>query len=103
MQDVGAWMPAHVGEALAVAHFLDQMYSERPARQMEASPWYEAAGSLARKLLHQRLRPAPKVGATCFVCLQVLGSAQQVVELYQCGNPAALQPSHWPPMQLGTQ
>ena len=71
MQDGGAWMPAHVGEALAVAHFLDEMYSERPARQMEASPWYEAAGSLARKLLHQRLRPAPKVS---FVCLCTLRS-----------------------------
>ncbi len=54
-------MPAHAGEALAIAHFLDEMYAERPARQVEASPWYEAAGSLARKLLHQRLRPAPKV------------------------------------------
>ena len=56
-------MPAHAGEALALAHFLDEMYAERPARQVEASPWFEAAGSLARKLLHQRLRPAPKVSS----------------------------------------
>ena len=61
-------MPAHAGEALAVAHFLDEMYAERPARRVEASPWYEAAGSLAAKLLHQRLRPAPKVKLNSSAC-----------------------------------
>lgn len=46
-----------------MAHFLDEMYAERPARRVEASPWYEAAGALAAKVLHQRLRPAPKVSS----------------------------------------
>ena len=61
MQGAGPWMPAHAGEALAAAHFLDEMFAERPARRVEASPWYEAAGALTARLLHARLRPAPKV------------------------------------------
>ena len=55
-------MPAHAGEALATAHFLDEMFAERPARRVEASPWYEAAGALAARLLRARLAPAPQVG-----------------------------------------
>ena len=62
MQGAGPWMPAHAGEALAAAHFLDEMLAERPARRVEASPWYEAAGALTARLLHARLRPAPQVG-----------------------------------------
>ena len=81
-------MPAHAGETLAVAHFLDEMYAERPAHQVEASPWYEAAGSLARKLLHQRLRPAPKVGGNPY------SSLNQIAR--ECRNPARdiLKPMH---------
>ena len=55
-------MPLHAGEALAAAHFLDEMFAERPARRVEASPWYEAASALTARLLHVRLRPAPQVG-----------------------------------------
>jgi hypothetical protein len=55
-------MRAHVGEALALAHFLDFMWDERPAKRIEASPWYEAAGSLASRLLLQHTTSAPQVG-----------------------------------------
>lgn len=54
-------MQPHAGEALALAHFLDFMWAERPPRRIEASPWYEAAGSLASRLLLQHTRSAPKV------------------------------------------
>ncbi len=60
-QDGGAWMRPHAGEALALAHFLDAMWADRPARRIEASPWYEAAGALASRLLFERTRSAPKV------------------------------------------
>ena len=81
-------MPAHAGEALAAAHFLDEMYAERPARQVEASPWYEAAGSLARKLLHQRLRPAPNVSINPYFGLNQC--------IRECRSPArvALKATH---------
>ena len=55
-------MRAHAGHALALAHFLDEAWAERPARRIEASPWYEAAAGLAQRLLLQATRAAPQVG-----------------------------------------
>lgn len=54
-------MREHAGEALALAHFMDETWEQRPARRIEASPWYEAAGALAARLLGQHTRAAPKV------------------------------------------
>lgn len=62
LQGLSAPAPQHVGGALALAHFLDHMYHHRPAKRVEASPWYEAASSLVQDLLSQTVKNAPKVG-----------------------------------------
>ena len=54
-------MQPHAGQALACAHFLDEAWAQRPARRIEASPWYEAAAALAQRLLLQATRCAPQV------------------------------------------
>ncbi len=60
-QDGGGCVAEHAGEVLALAHFLDETWAQRPARRIEASPWYEAANALASRLLGQHTRSAPKV------------------------------------------
>ena len=65
-QGASAALPPCTGEALGAAFFLDFMYWQRPAKQVEASPWYEAAAALARRLLAERARQAPPV--TPFFC-----------------------------------
>ena len=60
-QDVQSQPPAHVGTALGAALFLDYMWAERPARRAEASPWYAAGATLARRLLVRRTAEAPPV------------------------------------------
>lgn len=60
-QGLSAPCPQHVGTALALAHFLDHMYHHRPAKRVEASPWFEAANSLVQDLLTQTVKDAPKV------------------------------------------
>lgn len=59
-QGLSAPCPQHVGTALALAHFLDHMYHHRPAKRVEASPWFEAANSLVQDLLTQTVKDAPK-------------------------------------------
>ena len=49
------------GFSLALALFLDTMWNERPAKRMEASPWYESAANLACRLLSEKTEKAPKV------------------------------------------
>ena len=52
---------------LAAAFFLDFMYWQRPAKQIEASPWYEAAAALVRSQLAARAKEAPPVSpCLCF-------------------------------------
>jgi len=51
----------HAGAALALAFFLDHMWQERPSKRMGASPWYEAASSLACRLLAAQVSSAPQV------------------------------------------
>jgi hypothetical protein len=65
-------MRAHAGRALALAHFLDQTWASRPARRVEASPWYEAAAGLARRLLLAATRAAPKVRADALLVCPLL-------------------------------
>lgn len=60
-QGLSAPAPQHIGTTLALAHFLDHMYHHRPAKRVEASPWYEAANSLVQDLLSQTVKDAPKV------------------------------------------
>ena len=60
-QGLSAPATQHVGSALALAHFLDHMYHHRPAKRVEASPWFEAANSLVQDLLSQTVKDAPKV------------------------------------------
>ncbi|KAL0026873.1 hypothetical protein WJX77_008203 [Trebouxia sp. C0004] len=59
-QGLSAPATQHAGPALALAHFLDHMYYHRPAKRVEASPWYEAANSLVQDLLSQTVKDAPK-------------------------------------------
>lgn len=65
VQDGAGCVREHAGEALALAHFLDETWAQRPARRIEASPWYEAAVALASRLLGQHTRSAPKVTPSC--------------------------------------
>ena len=60
-QGLSAPAPEHLGSILTLAHFLDHMYHHRPAKRVEASPWYESATSLVQELITQTLRDAPKV------------------------------------------
>lgn len=53
--------PAHVGAVLTLAHFLDHMYYKRPAKRVEASPWYEAATAMVQVQLDALFEQAPKV------------------------------------------
>ena len=53
--------PDHVGSTLTLAHFLDHMYHTRPARRVEASPWYEAATAMVQQELTALFADAPKV------------------------------------------
>ena len=59
--------PAHVGAVLTLAHFLDHMYHNRPAKRVEASPWYQAATAMVQDQLSALFAEAPKVahGACC--------------------------------------
>ena len=54
-------IPDFAGFSLALAFFLDTMWNERPAKRVEASPWYESAANLACKLLSEQTEKAPKV------------------------------------------
>ena len=54
-------LPPHFGAVLALAHFLDHMYATRPAKQIEASPWYEDATEMVRQELKQIYKAAQKV------------------------------------------
>ena len=67
-QGLSAPAPQHVGSVLALAHFLDHMYHHRPAKRVEASPWFEAANGLVQDLVSQTVQDAPKVKS----CLQSL-------------------------------
>ena len=57
----GVAMPPATAEALTLAHLLDQMWAQRPSRQMEASPWYERACHLVRSQLGRLTSAAAKV------------------------------------------
>ena len=50
---------------LAAAFFLDFMHWQRPAKQVETSPWYEAAAALVRSQLAARAKEAPPVTHVC--------------------------------------
>ena len=54
-------LPPHFGAVLTLAHFLDHMYATRPAKQIEASPWYEDAIEMVRQELRQIYKAAQKV------------------------------------------
>lgn len=54
-------LPPHFGAVLTFAHFLDHMYATRPAKQIEASPWYEDAIEMVRQELRQIYKAAQKV------------------------------------------
>ena len=69
VQGAPAALPPCMGEMLAAAFFLDFMYGQRPARQVEASPWYEAAAALVRSQLAVRADEAPPVT----LCLRDFG------------------------------
>lgn len=60
-QGLSAPAPQHVGSVLTLAHFLDHMYHHRPAKRVEASPWYESATSLVQQLITETVQDAPKV------------------------------------------
>ncbi len=60
-QGLSVAAPQHVGTTLVLAHFLDHMYHHRPAKRVEASPWYEAANSLVQDLLSQTVKDARQV------------------------------------------
>lgn len=82
VQDSGPWMRPHAGQALALAHFLDEAWATRPPKRIEASPWYEAAAALARRLLLQAMRPAPKVRVShtrLFPCMGLVHARQSAV------------------------
>ncbi|KAK9827325.1 hypothetical protein WJX81_005191 [Elliptochloris bilobata] len=72
-------LPPCTGEALGAAFFLDFMYWQRPAKQVEASPWYEAAGALVRSQLAERTRLAPP---------DTLGEAAEVISAALGGDHA---------------
>ena len=60
-QGLSAPAPQHVGSVLALTHFLDHMYHHRPAKRVEASPWFEAANNLVQELVSHTVQDAPKV------------------------------------------
>lgn len=60
-QGLSAPAPDHVGSVLTLAHFLDHMYHHRPAKRVEASPWYESATALVQQILTETVQHAPKV------------------------------------------
>ena len=62
----GVAVPAHVAETLTLAHLLDQMWAQRPSKQMEASPWYEHASHLVRSELTCLTSGDPKVCAPSY-------------------------------------
>ena len=54
-------MPATLGSALELAHFLNRMLYERPARSSDAPAWFEGAVELVRsQLRHQLVAGAPE-------------------------------------------
>lgn len=61
MQDLAAPAPPHLGSILALAHFLDRMLAQRPARQADAPAWFESAAALIRRTLAELTRSAPQV------------------------------------------
>ena len=58
-------MLEHAGAALVLAHFLDRMLAQRPAKQAEAPAWFEAAAALVRDRLAELTRGAAQVPG-CF-------------------------------------
>lgn len=60
-QGLSAPAPDHVGSLLTLAHFLDHMYHHRPAKRVEASPWFESATALVQQVITEAVRDAPKV------------------------------------------
>ena len=60
-QGLSASAPDHVGSVLTLAHFLDHMYHHRPAKRVEASPWYESATALVQQIVTETVQDAPKV------------------------------------------
>lgn len=62
-------LPPHFGAVLTFAHFLDHMYATRPAKQIEASPWYEDAIEIVRQELRQIYKAAQKVGGSLWLNL----------------------------------
>lgn len=60
-EGLSAPAPDHVGSTLTLALFLDHMYQTRPAKRVEASPWYEAATAMVQDQLNNLLADAPKV------------------------------------------
>ena len=69
----------YASAALALAFFLDHMWQERPSKKMAASPWYEAASSLACKMLAAQVIKAPQV--SCSIHLQQLVLHTKIIAL----------------------
>ncbi|BDA49119.1 hypothetical protein COCOBI_13-2290 [Coccomyxa sp. Obi] len=94
-KDGGGCVREHAGEALALAHFLDETWAQRPARRIEASPWYDAAGGLAQRLLGQHTRSAPKdsLGPVARVVGAVLGPDHAVAQMLRAAAEANLSPA----------
>ncbi|KAK9841191.1 hypothetical protein WJX74_001700 [Apatococcus lobatus] len=81
----GARVPAHVAEALTLAHLLDKMWAQRPSKQMEASPWYQRASHLVRSELAHLTSGAPKdsLQLTAQLLLSVVGPDHHVVKVME--------------------
>ena len=65
LQDLETDAPRHVGAILVLAHFLDRMLMERPARKSDAPAWFESAAALMRRELQQLAQGSPQVQRTC--------------------------------------
>eukprot|EP00891_Asterochloris_glomerata_P007283 jgi/Astpho2/7283/fgenesh1_pg.00113_%23_86_t len=76
-------LPPHFGAVLTFAHFLDHMYATRPAKQIEASPWYEDAIEIVRQELRQIYKAAQKdsLGPAGGLAAAVLGPRHPVAVL----------------------
>lgn len=68
---MGNKVPQYTVIVLAAAFFLELMWAERPAKQVEASPWFDSASKLACDLVTEAVQSAPTVSDTELIPLGV--------------------------------
>ena len=61
MQGAPATAAPHLGAIMVLAHFLDRMLAERPAKQSDAPAWFEEGAAIVRRELRELTQGGLKV------------------------------------------